>query len=384
MFRDLSRPSWAAALGAVIALAVTNAIAPPLPALAANAYLTGRVVYEGKPVASAVVTATGNNIEQTTKTDAQGDFRFSTLAPGSYTLAAVGQGGSAKLFVDLPAAGATVTMELVTKIGSVTATAARTASIRGSGTDLVLNAAALSRSPASSSFPEMLIQLPGAARGANGVVHINGDHGDINYIVDGVSVPQALNRVIGTEFNPGNAAFIDVIQGAYPAQYGERFATVLNISTRTNLGVQRPGASLELDGGSFGTYDATLGYHDRVGNGALVLAIENGVTDRGLDPPQQASVHNQASNSNQFLRYTLPLHNDYLNLTVSHSYNTFQIPNATNSGQPASSDDNETQDDTFAALVYRHPIGDRGALTFGGGYKRSDIRDFGDPLNDWI
>ncbi|HEV2879498.1 MAG TPA: TonB-dependent receptor, partial [Candidatus Eremiobacteraceae bacterium] len=32
----------------------------------------------------------------------------------------------------------------------------------------------------------------------------------------------------------------------------------------------------------------------------------------------------------------------------------------------------------------RHAIGSRGALTYGVGYKRSHIRDFGDPGNDWI
>ncbi|MBV8171546.1 MAG: carboxypeptidase regulatory-like domain-containing protein [Candidatus Eremiobacteraeota bacterium] len=369
---------------ALAAFAAALAFLVPSYAFAANAYLSGRVLYAGKPVADASVTATGNNVQQATRSDQAGDFRFSTLSPGSYTLVASAPGKSGTLLVDLPASGASVTLEMFARIGSVTATAAHTAPIRGSGTDLTLNSSALSRSPASGSFPEMLIQLPGAARGANGVVHINGDHGDINYIVDGVSVPQALNRVIGTEFNPGDAAFVDVLQGAYPAQYGERFATVLNISTRTAAGVQHPGATLELDGGSFATYDSTFGFHDRVGNGALVLALQAGSTNRGLDPPQPASVHNQASSSNEFIRYTLPLHEDFLNLTVSHAYRTFQIPNATDDGQPASSDDNETQDDTFAALTYRHPIGDRGALTVGAGYKRSDIRDFGDPLDDWI
>ena len=218
-------------------------------------------------------------------------------------------------------------------------------------------------------------------------MHINGDHGDINYIVDGLALPQALNRVVGSEFNPGDAAFVDVIQGAYPAQYGERFATVLNISTRTGIHVERPGATFEADGGSFSTFDGTLGYHDRVGNGSVVLAVQNGSTGRGLDPPQAVSLHNQASDANQFVRYTLPYGNggsNFVNLTLSHSYRTFQIPVATDNGQPASSDDNETQDDTFAALQFRQAIGDHGAMSFGGGYRRSQIRDFGDPLNDWI
>ena len=43
--------------------------------------------------------------------------------------------------------------------------------------------------------------MPGAVRGVNGVVHINGDHGVINYMIDGVALPQELNRDIGGEIN---------------------------------------------------------------------------------------------------------------------------------------------------------------------------------------
>ncbi len=64
---------------------------------------------------------------------------------------------------------------------------------------------------------------------------------------------------------------------------------------------------------------------------------------------------------------------------MSHAYQTYQIPNDINGGQPATTDDNETQDDLLAALQYRHPIGDHGSLSFGPSYKRSQIRDFGDP-----
>jgi hypothetical protein len=253
--------------------------------------------------------------------------------------------------------------------------------IRKSGTDVTLNQQALRRTPATGSFPELLIQLPGAARGANGAVHINGDHGDINYVVDGVSIPQELNRNIGTEFNPNDISFIDVLEGAYPAQYGERFASVLNINTRASVGT--PGFTGEAIVGSFGHMDATIGYESRLGPGSFVAAFRNEVTERGLDPPNPDSPHNNASDANQFARFTLPRGNDYIDFTVSHSQRTFQIPNDVLGGQPSLSDDNETQDDLFSAIQFRHEIGSRGALSYGLGYKNSHIRDFGDPANDW-
>jgi hypothetical protein len=226
------------------------------------------------------------------------------------------------------------------------------------------------------------VQLPGAARGANGVVHINGDHGDISYIVDGVAVPQELNRIIGTEIDPSDIAFVDVMEGAYPAQYGERFASVLSIDTKTGTGA--PASALGLTAGSYNNDDSTLGYHAPLGKGFLVFSARGQQSSRELDPPNFDSPHDNGSDTNQFLRFTLPLGNDVFNVTAIHSYQTFQIPNDVGGGEPAATDDSETQADWFIATQYRHAIGNRGSLSFGPAYKQSRIRDFGDPPNDLI
>ena len=241
----------------------------------------------------------------------------------------------------------------------------------------------MTRSPANGSFPELLIQLPGAARGANGIVHINGDHGDINYIVDGVPIPQELNRNIGTEFDPSDVAFADIIEGAYPAQYGERFGGVVNITTRSGSGPA--GFNGDIRGGSYNYGDATLGYHSPLGHGGgIAIALRNQRSTRGLDGPDFDSPHNNFSDANQLVHATLPIDAyDSFNATLTHNYATFQIPNYVSSGEPATTDDNETQEDSFANFQFRHTFGDRGLLTFGPALKISRIRDFGDAANDF-
>jgi hypothetical protein len=374
----------AIASGAALLLFVLAALGVPIRSDAAAAFIGGTVEHAGKAVPGAAVTATGNNLVLHTRTDAQGRFAFSTLPVGSYTLQATGDGAEATASVDLSSGGATVDLVLggLRTIGSATATVRSSApSLRGSGTDLSLNATLLTRAPGGGSFPRILVQLPGAARGANGVVHLNGDHGDINYIVDGVSIPQELNRIVGAEFDPADAAYIEVLQGAYPAQYGNRFASVVNISTRSGQG--QAGYTVDISGGSYAGLDSTLGYHQPVGKGSLVSAVRSNRTDRGLDPPDFASPHNAASNANQFIRLTEPRGNDFFNVTVSHSYATYQIPNDVTNHEPARVDDNQTQSDLFAAFQYHHAIADRGVLTMGAGYKQSTIRDFPDAANDW-
>jgi hypothetical protein len=369
-----------AALLAAIVGAGTCASAPVGASAAVVTFVTGVVTADGKPVADLVVSISGNNTVERTRTDARGRFAFGNLTIGAYTLSAAGPLGSATQRIDLGSAGAGVALELrPSTIGNVVTVRGATAS--GAGTDLTLNAQQLARSPAGGNFPNLLVQLPGAARGANGVVHVNGDHGDISYIVDGVAIPQELNRIIGSEFDTSDVGFMEVLEGAYPARYGERFAAVLNINTITGSG--SPGGAIDLSAGSFAHADSRFSYHTTLGSSTLVLAARNERSNRATDPPDFDSPHNDGSDANQFVRYTLPNGNDFLNLTLSHSYRTNQIPNDVAGGEPATTDDNETQDDLFAALQYRHAIGDRGALSFGPAFKRSRIRDFGDPGNDY-
>ena len=353
--------------------------AAPLYAATATAELSGKIVANGVAAAGAVVTASGNNHTVSTTTDAQGRFSFDAIAFGSYEVLASLKELKGTLGVDLGSGGSSIIIQLSNfkEIGRVAV--ARSSVVNGSGADVILNSTQLTRSTTSDSFPETLIQLPGTARGANGVVHMNGDHGVIDYVVDGVPLPQALNREVGSEIDPDDISFVDAIEGAYPAQYGLRFGSVLNITTRAGTGM--PGLTGSLRYGSFGDTDQSLGYHSPLGSGGgFDVAVRNQQTDRELDPPGFNSPHNNGSDANQFARVTLANGtNDFTDLTLIHSFRTFQIPNDVDGGEPANTDDNETQDDTFFSAQYRHGLGKSGSLTFGPAIKISHIRDFGDP-----
>jgi hypothetical protein len=375
VFLRIARP-WAVACALAIALATA------LPARAqTSTVLSGTVNGDTGPLAGAAVSAVGNNRTLRTTTDAQGRFVFVGIPIGAYDVDVTASAGSTRVHVDLEASPTDVALTVTsTKTIGRTVLISRP-SVAGSGTDVNLTTTTLARSPANGNLPALLLQLPGAARGANGVVHINGDHGDINYIVDGVEIPQELNRTIGTEFDPRDISSIDVLQGAYPAQYGEKFASVLDIATRSGAGPA--GLDGLIEGGAYTTADTDLSYHTPIGTGNLVLAGRAQRSDRGLDPPNFDSPHNQSSSVNEFLRFTQPLGTDFLNLTLTHNYGTYQVPPDVAGGASAYTDDNQTQDDTFAALEYRHPSLAGGLLSVGPFYKRSRIRDFGDPANDF-
>ena len=374
------RRSLSAALPAVLLCGLCSASAL---AVTAGATLEGSVYAAGAPVPNAKVRASGNNAVFETTAGTKGEFVFTSIPLGSYDVEAVFGELQARETVDLGSGGASTKLVLEPLKQITAVSALRSATARGSGSDVTLNAAALTRLPNDNSFPEMMVQLPGAVRGANGVVHLNGDHGVINYQIDGVALPQALNRDIGSELNLNDIAFADVVEGAYPAQYGLKFGSVLNLSTRSGVG---PGG---FDGnasaGSYGGLYENFGCHHALpGGGGESFAIGSRRTNRGLDPPNFDSPHNEASKTNQFARLTLSSKGQsFTNITVIHSYATFQIPNDVPGGEPAATDDSETQEDAFVNVQFRRAFGGSGVLTYGPALKISKIRDYGDPANDF-
>ncbi len=352
----------------------------------ASAFLSGAVTHDGRPAAGVSVTAAGNNLTVKTQTDAKGHFAFPPLALGTYDVEARNGDLRGLTRVDLGSGGAAISIALVklSEIEHTVVTQSQSLAIHGSGSDVVLNGTALTRLPFDNSFTKMETQMPGAVQGANGVVHINGDHGVINYMIDGVPLPQELNRDIGSEININDLSFVDLVEGAYPAQYGLRFGAVFNMSTRAGTGPA--GVDGYASFGSFTNAQSTLGYHAPLeGGGGFDVALNSATTTRGLDPPDWNSPHNDASSVGQFARFTLPAGgNNFTNITFFNSRDTFQIPNDIQFGAPGNTDDNETQADTFLAAQYHHAIGNTGAFTFGPAFNASHIQDFGDPANDWI
>lgn len=381
-FSDFRRLPAAGSVAVALALALT--LPTPARAIGNTARLTGTVTANGAPVARVAMTAAGNNLTAKTLSDAKGRFAFPPLPFGTYLVEAQSGDLRGSAEVDLGSGGAAVAITLspLREIGHTAVS--RQSTLRGSGSDVVLNSTALTLLPFDNSFTEMEIQMPGAVRGANGVVHINGDHGVINYMVDGVPLPQELNRDIGSELNLNDISFVDVVEGAYPAQYGLRFGAVFNMSTRAGTGPA--GFDGYASAGSYTNAQTTMGYHAPLpGGGGLDIAFNGADSTRGLDPPNFNSPHNNYSSVGQFARFTLPAGgNNFTDVTFINDHSTFQIPNDVALGEPATTDDNETQSQTFFALQFHRALGDTGAITYGPAYRLSRIQDFGDAANDFI
>ncbi len=176
-------------LGAFLALA-------PLSAPAQTPIFLNGIVFDdtGHPVSGAVVQAAGENLTLSTKTDNAGHFAFPTLDAGRYQLTVVKGDEKISEPVSLTSSGETVTLALTPlKTIGHTVTVTNPVSKR-SGTDVAIDSGQLAHLPTGQYMPSILAQLPSAAAGSNGQVHINGDHNGLNYYIDGVQMPASLNR----------------------------------------------------------------------------------------------------------------------------------------------------------------------------------------------
>jgi len=63
----------------------------------------------------------------------------------------------------------------------------------------------------------MLLRAPGTAQDSLGQVHVRGDHGDLQYRIDGIQLPEGING-FAQVFSPRFADKISLLTGALPTQ----------------------------------------------------------------------------------------------------------------------------------------------------------------------
>ncbi len=107
----------------------------------------------------------------------------------------------------------------------------------------------------SSSFQQVLLQAPGVVQEEFGEIHVRGDHGDIQYRVNGVLLPESLNG-FGQEIDTHLIHSVTLITGTMPAQFGDRTAGIIDVTTKT--GYQLNGTELSLYGGGYDTFNPSF------------------------------------------------------------------------------------------------------------------------------
>lgn len=185
---------------------------------------------------------------------------------------------------------------------------------------------------ASTPINQLLLQAPGVAQDANGGIHVRGDHGDLQYRINGVILPESLGG-FGQTLDTRLIAHLRLLTGALPAQYGLRTAGVVDITTRNGADL-RDGGSLSYTGGSDGTLNPALSLFGHRGPWSWFVTASYLQNDLGLANPTAAkrAIHDRTWQSKSFGELSYAINDDTrLSVFAGTADNRFQIPD--NPGQ---------------------------------------------------
>ncbi|HKR81293.1 MAG TPA: TonB-dependent receptor [Nitrospira sp.] len=245
---------------------------------------------------------------------------------------------------------------------------------------------------------DVLMTVPSVVYGGLKQTHIRQDHANQQFRIDGIPIPDTVTGAFADIVPPRAWERADIILGGMEAQYGNKTALVLDITSKSGTS---PGfGSAQVFGGSFNTVNPSFEYGGAIGEKVRFYVLNSYVTtSRGLEPPTlgYTNNHNQSEKNNTYLRgdYQHDNHNSFswifLNSVAKHQIPT--IPNLeTNSDVlallPGFSPTNsqsvnqyQKENSQYSQLVWRHDL--NASNYFGLGlYFRRGVADFTtDPLN---
>jgi hypothetical protein len=369
--------------------------------------ISGTVV---DPTGAVVVNATVevhnpvSGYDRSTSTDTSGKFNFPNVPFNPYHLTVTATGFApyaqdvqlrSGVPVDVP-----ITLQVSASAENVTVEAAgdliENDPIAHTDVDKELFDKLPLESESSSLSSLVTLATPGVAADSNGLFHGLGDHAENSFSLDGQPITDQQSKVFSNQVPLDAVQSLEVIEGAPPAEYGDKTSLIINVTTRSGQGMTTPHGQVTASYGSFGTSNAgfNLGYGGQNwGNFISVNGLNSG---RFLDPPEFAVMHDKGNQENIFDRVDYKFSAaDSILLNFGYTRSWFQNPNSYDqqfhictvacggnvnsagiftdpAGAPLGATDQVSQIKTFnIAPMWTHLFSSSTALSFGG-YVRRD------------
>jgi len=368
------------------------------------------------PSANVEISDVISGYHRDTKTSDQGQFSFANVPFNGYHLVVTATGfASFTQDVDVRSA-VPVALQFTLKVG----TEATTVTVNAEAADLVeatptahtdVDVALFGKLPLesqSSSITSLItLSSPGIFADSNGNIHGMGDHAQNSFSLDCQPITDQQSKVFSNQIPLDSVQSLEVIEGAPPAEFGDKTSLVIKVTTRSGLGVTRPTGSVYTSYGSYGT--ANLGFDFAAGGAKWgnYVAINGLNSGRFLDPPEFSVMHDKGNEQNFFDRADFKLStNNSLQLNLGFIRSWFQSPNSFDAqtatawsglvvnngglgpnGVPVGPSDQRSQIRTFnIAPTFTHLIGSNALFTFGVFARQDQYNYFpsGNPFADLL
>jgi outer membrane receptor protein involved in Fe transport len=218
------------------------------------------------------------------------------------------------------------------------------------------------------SFQQVILQAPGVVQEEFGEVHVRGDHGDLQYRVNGVLLPESLNG-FGQEIDTHLIQSVTLMTGTMPAQFGDRTAGIFDVTTKT--GSQLNGAEFSLYGGSYDTFNPSFQWGGTTSNLDYFVAVSYLHNDHGIDNTTASPnpLHDATDQEKLFGYFSHHFdQTSRLTLLLSSSDAGFQIPDTAGvapiyqladgaAANSAAANNYQTEQNYYAVLAYQKSAG---------------------------
>ncbi|MGO9452081.1 MAG: TonB-dependent receptor domain-containing protein [Candidatus Binataceae bacterium] len=203
-----------------------------------------------------------------TRSDKSGAFQFRNVPNGTYEIEASKNGfkqgvevvkvtsqGAANLEIALQAEAALSLQVATTRINPQPNSLSETGNSQYTLTQRDINAL-----PQGQNTPinEVLLQMPGVVQDDEAQIHVDGEHEDLQWRVNGVMMPMDSFSGFGQIFNSFFIKRLSLLDGVLPVNYGYRDAGVLDMVTKD--GCSDPGGYVGFYGGQRTTTQPSIEY----------------------------------------------------------------------------------------------------------------------------
>jgi hypothetical protein len=232
---------------------------------------------------------------------------------------------------------------------------------------------------------------PGVSADSDGQIHGMGDHAEVSFSVDGQPITDQQSKVFSNQVPAAAVQSMQVIEGAPPAEYGDKTSLVVVATTRSGQGITKPTGEVTLSYGNFGTSNlaADLAYGGQNwGNFISASGLQSG---RFLDAPEFAVYHDKGNEENLFDRVDFQMSEaDSLHTNLQFTRSWFQTPNSYDTqysyvqqGLTSGSTDQRSKIQTVdVAPTYTRTISNTTVLNFAPYFRRDGYTYY--PSNDLL
>ncbi len=321
------------------------------------------------PNAQVVLSASGSAWSKAIHTNPNGEFEFTAVPAGDYTLDVKVKGFQpAEKSITVSSGSAPIlhfALEIATANQSVQVSGApETINTQASAAQTTLGKQLIARTPGAdrtNSLAMVTDYVPGAYM-VHDQLHVRGGH-QVSWEVDGVPVPNTnIASNVGPQFDPKDADFVEMKTGGYSSEYGDRTYGVFNVIPRTGFEYNNQG-ELVASYGSFNQTNDQLSFGSHTDRLAWFGSFAGNRSDLGLMTPVPQAIHDMDSGLGGFgtlIFNATP--QDQFRLVGSVRGDHYQIPN-TPEQQSTGIRDLDLERDAFLNASWVHTFGPGMLLT---------------------